>query len=235
MIDEIKEQLILGLPIETELGMCNQLKVRDLIYFNKDLRAISLNKDHIIRSFADAKDKEIIDYIKSRSLLQIIHEVDDIKNSYINVFNKMFREDAFYEVNEDNLDFYRELLLSMNCIKEEKINPNPEIQAAIERSKRVNADEGESVDLSCMVSSIVVACGIPYSDILELTLYQMHMTFSRIGQFKDFDTTVVLASAGADKVKIESWSKDVNLFKEDKHAVSESQFNNSFGKILSGS
>ncbi|MCA1025670.1 hypothetical protein LCM23_06170 [Cytobacillus kochii] len=239
MIDDIKEQLILGLPIETKLGKCKPLKVRDYPSTNSDLQYISLTKNHIINKFSEAyKDgsqDSFINELYNYSLLEIVCSVPEIFQSYLRIFDRMFEEHAFQQITEDNFSFYRELILTMNCIKEEEINPNPEIQRAIERSKRVKAQESGNIDLGDIVSSVVAGSGITYDMILDFTVYQLYMTFHRIGQYQNYNTSTLFATVAGDKVKIDSWNKHIDLFANEKHAISQSDFKKNFGNTFSNS
>jgi acyl-CoA-binding protein len=55
----------------------------------------------------------------------------------------------------------------------------------------------------------------------DMTIYQMYALFSRIGQFKNYDTTTLYNTVSGE-VKIDAWYKHINLLeKEDKKTTLE--------------
>ncbi|TCJ01084.1 hypothetical protein [Cytobacillus praedii] len=233
----LQEFYILGEPIETELGECNFLTVKEYPNYFMDLQVVALTKNHIIGKYSDLnKDgslKEFIDELHKVELYDIAVGIPDITISYIRLFNKLFRgEEVFQSVTKHTFDYYRRLVMTMNGLKEEIINPNPEIQRAIERSKRVKSQEGEKLEFADMVTSIVGYNGLTYDNIKDFTLYQFYMTYYRIAHIKNYDTSTLFATVAADKVKIDSWSKHINLFEDEDHTMSYNEFTNSIGKVV---
>jgi hypothetical protein len=228
---DIKEFYILGLPINTEIGECNFLKVKEYPDYVVDLQTISLTKSHIINKYneinnlkRDLEFEKLIKEMEKVSLYTMATWIPELKDSYINIFSKAFRdEEVLLEINEKNFDYYRKLIMEMNWMKEEKINPNPEIQRAIERSKRVKSLDGDRLEFADIVSSVVGYNGLSYKDINEFTIYQLYMTFYRIAQIKNYDTSTLFATVSTDKVKIEGWSKHINFYQEDNHAITKEE------------
>lgn len=223
----IKEFYILGLPIETDIGLCHFLKVKEYPDYFYDLQVISLTKDHLIHKYTELnKNGMLTDFITELSkydLFELAFNIPELRESYIKMFSKLFEdEDAIVKINQDNFYFYRQLIMTMNCLKEEKINPNPEIQRAIERSKRVKAADSEPLEFADIVSSIVGWNGLTYKDLNDFTVYQLYMTYHRIAQIKNYDTSTLFATV-SDKVKIDSWSKHIDLFAEEKHAIAKEE------------
>jgi len=77
---DIKEFYILGLPIETEIGICNFLKVKEYPDYYAHLQYISLAKDQIIEN--------LINTLKINSN----DDIDDKTNVFI---EQMRNEDLF--------------------------------------------------------------------------------------------------------------------------------------------
>lgn len=233
---DIKEFYILGLPIETEIGSCNFLKVKEYPDYFMDLQIVALTKNHVISKYSEInKDGSLADFIvglHQSSLFEIAHGIPEIKEAYNRLFLKLFGSEVFEEVSQKTFPYYRKLVMTINCLKEEEINPNPEIQRAIERSKRVKAMESEKLEFSDIVTSVVGYNGLTYANINDFSIYQLYMTYYRIAQFKNFDTSTLFATVSADKVKIESWSKHINLFEEEKHFLTESEFKKNTGNAL---
>lgn len=238
----IPEFYILGLPIDTKVSENETISVRFLLvkeypdYFN-DLQIVSLSKDQLIYKYnelnKDGSLTQLIEMLKVLSLYEIVTNLPELKHSYYRLFAKVFdSEEKIALVNEDNFEFYRSLVMKMNCMKEEKINPNPEIQRAIERSKRLKSQELSKLTFADVVSSVVGYNGLSYKDINEFTIYQLYMTYYRIAQIKNFDTSCLFATVSTEKINIESWSKHIDLFEEEKHALTREEFNKTTKRIF---
>ena len=232
----LKEFYVLGLPIDTDIGEINFIKVKDYPDHIMDLQNIGMSKQEIIYKYSemneDGKLDELIDELESLSLYGISIGLENFRQSYFNVLHKMFGdEEALHKINEESFNIYRKLILDMNCINEEKINPNPEIQKAIERSRRVKSMDQDKLTFSDICSSIVAYSGNDYNDLLNWTVYQLYMTFHRIGLFKNYDTSTLFATV-SEKATVENWSKHIDLFEEESHVMEESKFKNTTGEMF---
>jgi len=231
-----KSFYILGLPIKVEdVGEAHFIKVKELPKFIPYQNILTINKDRIIQMYKEQNiDKNAIEYfINHISLYQWIINVPEFKELYSQLFNFIFKEDVFDKVNEDNFEFIRQLIMNMNCIKEEKQNPNSEIQKWIEKSKKFNENMAGKLDFQDIVSSVVVYMGVSYDVVNEMTLYQLYMTFRRINAFKDYDTTTLFATVSTEKMNIESWCKCIDLFENnDDEGMSRSKYEGLKGNIF---
>jgi len=223
---DIKEFYILGLPIETEIGQCNFIKVKDYPDISVLMSHILITKQHIINIYSEYPDKKSeLEYIKSNSLFKIIKGSIDVLPVYEYIFDFLFKDtNVFYKVTEETFDYYRYLILNMNGIKEEIINPNPEIQKWIEKSKRYKASLQEPIYFEDMVSSVVGYNGLSYNDINEMTLYQLTVTFQRIAKIKNYDTNTLFSTVSTEKINVEQWFGHIDLFKEENHGVLKEDF-----------
>jgi hypothetical protein len=237
---DIKEFYILGLPIDTDIGQCEFIKVKEYPDYFADLQIMSLNKLHIIYKYHEInKNHEFDDVIKELeklTLFEIVTGIPEIQMAYYRVFLKVFgNEEALYKINNQNFDYYRKLIMDMNCVKEEVINPNPEIQRFIEKSKRVKQQDSEPLTFADIVSSVVGYNGLSYQDINEMTVYQLYMTFHRIAQIKGYDTAVLFKTVQEkfkENIKVENWCKHINLLEEEKHAIEYNTFKQTTGSIV---
>lgn len=234
---DIKDFYILGLPIDTDIGQCEFIKVKEYPDYFADLQIMSLNKLHIIYKYRELNKNheldELINELEKLTLFEIVTGIPEIQMAYYRVFLKVFgNEEVLYKINNKNFDYYRKLVMDMNCIKEEIINPNPEIQRFIEKSKRVKQQESDSLTFADIVSSVVGFNGLSYKDINEMTVYQLYMTFHRIAQIKGYDTSTLFATVSTEKIKIESWCKHINLFEEEKYAIEYNKFKQTTGSII---
>lgn len=234
----LKEFYIIGEPIDTPIGQCEFIRVKDYPSYFMDLQIVSWTKDQIYYKYSqlnkDGSLNEFLDELKKISLYETIVSIPEIKQAYLNVLVKVFGdEEIINQITEENFNDYRKLVLDMNCLKEEKVNPNPEIQAAIERSRRVKQRENEPLEFADIASSIVAASGgIGYKDLGDMTIYQFYMTYHRIAQIKNYDTSTLFATVSSEKINIESWSKHIDLFEEEKHAISHDEFKKTTGSAF---
>jgi hypothetical protein len=236
----IKEFYILGLPIDTEIGQCEFIKVKDYPDYFADLQIMSLNKLNIIYKYHEINKNheydDVIQELEKLNLFEIVVRIPEIQIAYYNVFLKVFgNEEVLQNINSQNFEYYRKLVMEMNCVKEEIINPNPEIQRFIEKSKRVKQQESEPMSFSDIVSSVVGYNGLSYKDINEMTIYQLYMTFHRIARIKGYDTAVLFKTVQEkfkENIKVEEWCKHIDLFEEEKHTIEYSKFKNTTESIV---
>lgn len=222
-----KEFFILGLPIDVEnIGKAHFIKIKELPQFYLYQNVLTINKDKIIQMYKNQNmDEEAIDYfINQMSLYQWMMHFPEFKELYSQLFKFVFKEDVFDKVNEDNFDYLRQLIMDMNCVKEEKVNPNPEIQKWIDKSKKFKQNN-EILTFEDIVTSVAVGTGYTYSYINNMTIYQFNLTFQRIGAFKGYDTSTLFATVSTEKINIESWCKNIDLFEEEKYGITRSEFN----------
>lgn len=227
----LRDFYILGMPIETEIGDCHFIKVKEYPDLFLDLQVLSLTKNHLISKYTELNQKEknpildsLIEEMGKADLYTIANWIPDLQGAYIRVFSKVFNnEEILLSINEDNFNAIRKLIMDMNWIKEEKVNPNPEIQKAIERSKRVKSSDGDALEFSDVVSSVVGYNGLSYQDINEFTVYQLYMTFYRIAHIKNYDTSTLFATVASEAVKITNWSKHIDLNEEDNHSITKEE------------
>lgn len=232
-IDDIEDFYILGLPIKTQIGNCHFIKVKHYPKFYGDLQVVKLPKQYFVNEISkDKENKELLEEVNGLSLREIVFGFSDIKDVYTKLFSYFFKdEDALMKIQDDDeFMYYRSLILKLSCEKEETINPNPEIQRAIERSRRVKSQEGEGLAFADIVTSVSAIKGVSYEEINEMTLYQLYMDFHRIGQKFNYETSALFATV-AEKVEIEGWSKHIDLFEDEKTGLTRDEFSQIAGTV----
>jgi len=230
----IPDFYILGLPVDTPIGQCSFIKVKeypDLIEF---LNYIQLSRQHFINTLKEQHtDVEELKIIENISLFQLVSETANLKAVYQIVFSFVFNdEEIFNNITEELFNDYRSLILKMNGMKEEYINPNPEIQKWIDKSKKFKAGNQEPFFFEDMVSSVVGYNGLSYSDINEMTIYQLTITFQRIAKIKNYDTSTLFSTVATEKMSIEQWCGHIDLFKEENHGISKDEFDDKSGSLF---
>lgn len=227
MID-LEEFYILGEPIETEIGVCEFLKVKEYPDYFSDLQLFSWSKEEIVYHYHKINENnimdELIEEIKQNSLFEIITSIPEFNTAYSKIFSKVFNDESILpKFNEDNFCYYRKLVMRMNGIKEEEINPNPEIQEWVEKSKRVKSQNQDEIHFSDIISSVVVYAGRSYEEVRNWSLLQLYHSFHRIGYFKNYDTSTLFSTVSSDKIDIKSWGTHIDLFENEKHVITRDE------------
>lgn len=233
-MEDIDEDLyILGIPIKTSIGYCHFLKVKDYPRLIEDLNVVSLTKLHYIHAFKkNNEDAEAIEQIEQLDLLSIVANLPDVFDAYQRVFNHFFKgEEVINNIQTvEEFEYCRNLILKFSCIQEEIVNPHPEIQESIERGRRVKASKSGGLKFSTIVTSVSAIGKKNYEAIREMTLFQLYMDFYRIAQEINYHTSTLFATV-AEKVDIDDWSKTINMFEEEKHGLTRSEFSKIAGVL----
>ncbi|MEK5501472.1 hypothetical protein [Bacillus sp. FSL M8-0168] len=239
MNENSQKLFILGIPVDTPIGKCHFLKMKDYNDYAAYLNLIKMSKNEIVYRYSQLNKNgelnELIEEMKKLPLFDIVNQLPNFNEAYSEVFQKVFQnEDIFKLIDRDNFISIRKLIIEMHCLKEEKISPNPEVQRRIEQSKRLKRQEQELLEVYDMISSIMAFTGVPYKEIAEMTMYQMYMTFYRIDRIKDYDTSILFATVSPEAGKnIKHWSEHVDLFEEESHALTDEQVKN-LKRLLQG-
>ncbi|ASB89384.1 hypothetical protein OZL92_16750 [Bacillus sonorensis] len=232
MNENSQELFILGIPVDTPIGKCHFLKMKDYNDYAAYLNLIKMSKNEIVYRYSQLNKNgelnELIEEMKKLPLFDIVNQLPNFNEAYSEVFQKVFQNEGIFElIDRDNFISIRKLIIEMHCLKEEKISPNPEVQRRIEQSKRLKRQEQELLEVYDMISSIMAFTGVPYKEIAEMTMYQMYMTFYRIDRIKDYDTSILFATVSPEAGKnIKHWSEHVDLFEEESHALTDEQVKN---------
>lgn len=215
----IEEFYILGRPIETDIGILYPFKVKDYPEIMEHLGYITLSRGDIILwlkriAKEDENVKILIELFKHITLYDFIimfssNEYEDtilyqFYDGYKKAFEYCFKEDVFDKVKtSDSFEYHINLIRKVNDIQYEETVPNENIQKRNEIKRKLQEAKGEGVNFEAMYTSVEVATG---KDVGNMTLYQFNRAFSRIGQFKNYDTTVLYAMLSSE-VDIEPWYK----------------------------
>jgi len=227
MID-ILDFYILGNPIETEIGECRFLTVKEYPTFLSDLQLMSMSKNEIIYNMYKVDktgvNQEVLSKLEKLSLFEIVLTIPELLNAYSKLFTEVFdNKEILHLINENNFSYFRNLIMKMNAQTEEYINPNPEIQYHLERSKRVKSQTGEYITFGDVVVSVAVGAKMTFRELNDWTIYQLYMAYQSIGNYKKYDTSTLFATVDP-KAKIESWAKHIDLFKVDDHSMTMEEF-----------
>jgi hypothetical protein len=64
-----------------------------------------------------------------------------------------------------------------------------------------------------------------------MTVLQLYSVFYRLGAFKNYETTTLFATVSGD-VKIESWSKKIDMYERETSRIKKQDFDKKYGSLL---
>lgn len=238
-----RDMFIFGKPIDTKFGKVRFLTFEEYHTFLPQLSLISMNNLHIYYYNKKAMknpsqaEMELLKGLKEASLYEIVLKTPQLLATYIEIFNKLitFKKgvDCTY-ILKSEVDFFemRKLIMDMNVISEEDVNPNEEIQSGIERSRRAKQAEAKKQSFVTIVTSIVAKTSHSYEEVSQMNVMQVYALYARIGAFLNYETTTLFATV-AEKVKIELWDKHIDLFEKESHSIEHDKFKRGTGSIFS--
>jgi hypothetical protein len=220
-MQDIRELYILGQPIQTNIGKLHFIKVKDYHRLIQYIPYLDIEKQDIVRAISKI-DKDVADSIKDVPFLVLIkelREVLDVYDKYEEMFLFLFKDDVFDKIeNEEDFNYYKDLIRKMNNLPHEEKNPNPEIQYFNDLKKQLEKQRSNGgLTFEAIYTSVWTALGQCPDN---MTIYQMYAMFGRVGQFKNFDTTT-LYNTVSDQVKIDPWYKHISLMEEEKKTTLE--------------
>ncbi|GIN23113.1 hypothetical protein [Siminovitchia fordii] len=245
---DLRELYILGKPIDTKFGKVRFLKYHEYANNIESIQLISMNVLHIYYQYKkinkgdNPEINEEIENIKEHSLFEVALSIDYFIEAYLKIYRLVLDveggetehiDNKIKEIfeNEDNFMLMRSIVMDMNLIKEEEVNPNPEIQEYIEAGRELERANAEKQSFSDIASSIVVGSGLTYEDVANMSVLQVYATYYRIAQMQSYSTTV-LYSTVAEKVKVDAWNKHIDLFETKKAGMKMSEFNKKYGSLF---
>jgi hypothetical protein len=126
--------------------------------------------------------------------------------------------------NEDEFMQVRKIMMDMNVVVEDIVSENPEIQAALDRSKQFQqATNKSNTTFVDMITSIVVNSTHSFEQVGNMNVYQVYSIYYRIAAKFNYETSVLFATVAPD-VKVEDWSKHINLFESNDTSIKKSEF-----------
>lgn len=239
-----REYYIFGEPMLTNAGSVRFLTYKEYLENIADLSIISMNSLHFYYQYTALLEKsneenkeeaqKDIDLLKEAPLFEVVMSTENILDSYIRIFSLVLEDkDKMLEILTDEKAFlwYRELIMDMNMLTEQEVSKNPEIQKGIESSREVKSFNGESPSPTDIVSSVVAGTANSFKDVCNMSVIQVYSIFYRIGAFKNFDTSTLFATVSGD-IKIESWSKNIDLYQRETSTIGKAEFEKKYGNIV---
>jgi hypothetical protein len=181
-MQDIRELYILGQPIQTNIGKLHFIKVKDYHRLIQYIPYLDIEKQDIVRAISKI-DKDVADSIKDVPFLVLIkelREVLDVYDKYEEMFLFLFKDDVFDKIeNEEDFNYYKDLIRKMNNLPHEEKNPNPEIQYFNDLKKQLEKQRSNGgLTFEAIYTSVWTALGQCPDN---MTIYQMYAMFGRVG------------------------------------------------------
>jgi hypothetical protein len=191
-MQDIKDLYILCQPIETKIGQLRFIKVQEYPEMMKYVQLLFVDKIDLLQ-FINKEYRKLIEQI---SLLELIKKLNIepiyMRKYFSEMFKFFFANDVFDLVQTDEeLNYYRDLIKQMNQIHYEKPCSNPEIEKFNIFKRLLQKKKGQDVTFESIYTSVWVGTGMKPDD---MCIYQLYALFSRISQFKNYDTTSLFAT-----------------------------------------
>lgn len=186
-------------------------------------------------------------------LLAKSFKTDDVKSNFEGIYKNLYllNEDKTKDISElelidffkqiniyvdgkkidrDNYDYIRKMIIKCNGIRLPKQSKNKELQKWFDKSYDHKKDD---TDMEDILTTVMAYTGYTPEQIRKTTIYQVNAFIARINKLKEFDTQIQCMCAGAEKIKLEPFTKHINLFEEDKISTSLDKFKQQMGGLLS--
>lgn len=238
-----KHQYILEKRIRTDIGYFYPVKVGDRDEFEEFGGVASLDRIALINYFKGL----IVETDQFQPFLDIVEELDmfhfirfcgmpEYEGSFLSALNKQYVElikfctkcnnDIVFELIETDDEFqeYISLIREMNGIPYEATSPNPEVERRNKLARKLESLRNENIDFESMFTSVCIGLKKLPSEVNEISLYAFYKLFGRVGQFKNYDTSILFATVSAE-AKIDPWYKSDVTSKKESY-ITEEQLNN---------
>lgn len=235
--------LISKKPFELDYCMLRFLTFEEYLDLADILGLISMNNLHIYYTYKKlipnpTEDEKVqILELKETPLREIILRDSYFLKTYLQIIELVtaFKEDFTVEyIFEDNDRFmeFRQCIMDMNLLKEEKVFKNEELQEGLEIGKKMQQDKSDALLPEDIITSVVALTSNSFEDVLSMSIYQVYAIYARLNSIMNYKTTTLFATVSSD-VNIEAWNKHINLLeKENTSDMKRSEFENKFGGVF---
>lgn len=224
--------------IDTRVGKIHFIKVKEYALFSKHVSFLLLEKRDIedyIKALiqGDSRFESLYTFTENSDLLTIIKALKEsmpgIYEGYKKLFEFCFKKDILEEI-EDNEEFVRyiDIIKKINCVSHKKANPNPEIARFEEMKREYEEKKRGRVTFDSIYYSIWLAVGERPD---EMTLYDFYSLFSRIGQFKNYDSTILFKTV-TNEVNVEPWAKHIDILEDSEKKTTLKEFSEKANSII---
>lgn len=212
---------IFGKPHYVEgVGNIYPIKIKDYDEFIENADVLYYSKKH----FGIENDNISLFYMLFIFGMQNPNIIKKLQNLFSMILKKdtfVAVSDEFYgfiidedhSINEYNYDLVRQIVMNQNIVYEPKVYKNPLVQQWAEKALEAKAKNSIKMTIEDMITTVHVFTGIEYEKLADYTYYQLQASFNRIKKFKNYDSSIAMKCAGAEKVDIEHFAEELELYK----------------------
>lgn len=124
-----------------------------------------------------------------------------------------FYDNNSFLVDRDNYDDVRTIIMEQNLIFMPKVYKDKLAQEWANKVLAQRAKNGINITIEDMVTTIAVVSGKHYWELENYSIYQIKAEFARIGKDKAYHTNVAYQCAGAEKITIEHYAENTDMYK----------------------
>ena len=206
------------------VGYIYPVKVKDYDTFMQVHTVLYINKNHF-EVKEEFKDKlQILDLI----MISDFEGKEDIIKNFETLFSLTLKKDVYFMSNENNYGFIideghridrinydqvRTIIMKQNLIFEQKVYKDPLVQEWAMRTIEARRKNSIKVTIEDMITT-VSKTGKSYETIGEQSIYQLYADFKRYSKDKEYDTSITLKAAGAEKVSVNHFAEFINMFED---------------------
>lgn len=213
---------ILGQPEQVQgVGDIYPIKLKDYDEFMKYAGVLQISKNHIPKEY---DDMSLFSYIVQHGL-QDSEFMLALENLFSLLTKRKFKfitdgeQFGFISDNEENVivnqnyEDIRKTVMRQNLIFEKKVFKDKMVEEWAEQVLKARRKNAVKMTIEDIVSTVSVYSGIDYEKLSEYTLYQLNYSFNRVSKIKSYESNVSFKCAGAEKVKLDHFAEEINLFK----------------------
>ena len=135
-------------------------------------------------------------------------------------------------ITTQNYEQIREIIMKQNLMFEQKVYKSKLVQEWANKVLESKSKNSAKISIEDIITTVSVYKSKNYEELIEYTLYQIYADFYRIRKMKKYDTDTLFATVSTEKVSIEDFAEEINMFKspyEDLFVSSDKL--NKFGSI----
>jgi len=224
---EEKDMWIQGFPLKTEYGIIKPLTIKEYNRYSIEINFLKLQNWEIEKLIKKEYEEDEIkldilksDFKRNEFITNIRNNVCGIRDEYLKIFKIFiigFEDKFFWEINTNEFNNLRKLVLDFNDIFLYEANPNPEIERYNRMKSYMAFKKGKLLVFDTIFTTLMSGIGGGHSvdDINNMTIRQFHSLYKRIEFIKAYDTTTLYKTVDTKgDIEIVGWDMPIDV--EDK-------------------
>ena len=153
---------------------------------------------------------------------------EDMLKNMADLFSIVTRQPVGFKFENDNIIFFtgeggliseynygsvRKIITEQNLMFSPKQYKDPEVAEWANRILK-NRQKKSKIKMEDIISTVSLCFKMTYEEIEKLTLYQLYANFYRACKLLDYETSVILASAGASDITMQHFAENIDVADE---------------------